>query len=44
MQCCEAPVDAAEAEVFCEVVFELIAALLWALVVSVRCGMVIVEE
>lgn len=30
----QAPVNAADAEVFCEVVFEFIAALLWALVVS----------
>jgi hypothetical protein len=36
VQRCEAPVDAADAEVFCEMVFELFAALLWALVVSVR--------
>ena len=30
----QTPVDAADAEVLCEMVFELVAALLWALVVS----------
>ena len=35
VQRCEAPVDAAQAEVFGEVVFELVAALLW---VSVLVG------
>jgi hypothetical protein len=34
MESCQAPVDAADAEVFCEVVFEFVAALLLALVVS----------
>ena len=35
VQCREAPVDAGDAEVFSEMIFELFAALLWTLVVSV---------